>query len=86
MRRLGEILKTPEAWAAAIINGDDGWTQQKFSAEYPVEQMAAWAQFLKGQGEHPFPYEKARTSMLLTFAVLQSIQEGRSLDLVAAQP
>lgn len=58
----------------------------KHTSKGHPEQMAAWGRFLKGEGEHPFPYEKSRTSMLLTFAVLQSIQEGRSLDLVAGQP
>jgi hypothetical protein len=41
--------------------------------------MGEWLKFLKGGREHPFPYEKSRTSMLLTFAVLQSIQSSRSI-------
>ena len=36
--------------------------------------------FLRGAAEHPLPYEQSRQSMLLTFSVLESIQQGRSLD------
>jgi hypothetical protein len=43
--------------------------------------MAAWLAFLRGQAEHPLPYEQARQSMVLTFAVLESIQGGRSVEL-----
>lgn len=48
-----------------------------------AEQMAAWTSFLKGSAAHPLPYEQARTSMLLTFAVLDSIQQGRSVSVEA---
>jgi hypothetical protein len=43
--------------------------------------MAAWAGFLRGEREHPLPYEQSRTSMLLTFAVLESIQQARAVDI-----
>jgi hypothetical protein len=43
--------------------------------------MTAWLGFLRGQAEHPFPYEKSRIGMLLTFAVLESIQQGRAVRL-----
>ena len=43
--------------------------------------MAAWAQFLAGRTPPPLSYELARVSMRLTFAVLESIQQGRSIDL-----
>jgi hypothetical protein len=42
--------------------------------------MRAWAEFLRGRREHPLPYEQARASMLLTFAVLESIQQARAVD------
>jgi hypothetical protein len=42
--------------------------------------MAAWSNFLQAKGAHPFPYEQSRQSMLLTFAVLASMQESRSID------
>jgi predicted dehydrogenase/threonine dehydrogenase-like Zn-dependent dehydrogenase len=45
-----------------------------------AEQMNAWSDFLLAKGPHPFAYQQARQSMLLTFAVLASIQEGRSID------
>ena len=36
--------------------------------------------FLKGETNHPFPYESSRPSMALTFAAVRSIQEGRSVE------
>jgi hypothetical protein len=54
-------------------------TKKSFSSKGHAEQMAAWLQFLRGQTEHPLPYEKSRTSMLLTFAVLEAIQKGESI-------
>jgi hypothetical protein len=64
---------------------DRKWTKHTYSSKGHAEQMAAWLQFLRGQAEHPFPYEKSRISMLLTFAVVQSIQQGGSVDLVLNQ-
>ena len=50
------------------------------SSKGHVEEMAAWAQFLRGQAGHPLPYETSRVSMKLTFAVLESIQKAASVD------
>lgn len=44
-----------------------------------AEEMAAWMEFLRAKAPHPLPYFHSRTSMLLTFAVLDSIQQGRSV-------
>ena len=59
--------------------------RRKKSSAYPSkghrEEMAAWAAFLRGQKEHPLPYEKSRVSMSLTFAVLESIQQARAVEL-----
>ena len=52
-----------------------------FSSKGHAEEMAAWTQFLRGNAEHPLPYERSRVSMLLTFAVLESIQEARAVEL-----
>ena len=51
-------------------------TKKSFTSKGHAEQMGAWLRFLKGEAEHPFPYEKSHASMLLTFAVLESIQRG----------
>jgi predicted dehydrogenase/threonine dehydrogenase-like Zn-dependent dehydrogenase len=51
-----------------------------YSSKGHAEQMAAWLDFLSGRADHPLPYEDARASMLLTFAVLESIQQGGSVD------
>ena len=45
-----------------------------------AEQMVAWAAFLRGTAPHPLPYAQARASMALTFAVLESIQQARTVE------
>jgi predicted dehydrogenase len=55
-------------------------TKRRFDGKGHAEQMAAWVAFLRGAAAHPLPYEQARQSMTLTFAVLESIQQGRSVD------
>jgi predicted dehydrogenase/threonine dehydrogenase-like Zn-dependent dehydrogenase len=56
---------------------------QKFSysSKGHAEQMAAWAAFLRSEREHPLSCEQSRTSMLLTFAVLDSIQQARTVEI-----
>ncbi len=56
-------------------------TVKKFASKGHAEEMAAWLAFLKDGAPHPLPYEQARQSMRLTFAVLESIREGRSIAL-----
>jgi predicted dehydrogenase/threonine dehydrogenase-like Zn-dependent dehydrogenase len=56
-------------------------TVKKFASKGHAEEMGAWLAFLKGGAGHPLPYEEARQSMRLTFAVLESIREGRSIEL-----
>jgi predicted dehydrogenase/threonine dehydrogenase-like Zn-dependent dehydrogenase len=55
-------------------------TRKTFGSKGHAEQMTAWLQFLRGQTEHPFSYAQSRTSMLLTFAILESIQQGRAVE------
>ena len=52
-----------------------------YNSKGHAEEMAAWLSYLQGRGEHPLPYEQARRSMLLTFAALDSIRQGRSVDI-----
>jgi predicted dehydrogenase/threonine dehydrogenase-like Zn-dependent dehydrogenase len=52
-----------------------------YSSKGHAEQMEAWATFLAGRADHPLPYDQSRTSTLLTFAALDSIREGRAVDL-----
>ena len=56
--------------------------KEKFSyaSKGHAEQMRAWVEFLRGTREHPLPYEQTRATMLLTFAVLDSIQQARAID------
>lgn len=56
-------------------------TVKKFASKGHAEEMAAWLAFLKGGVAHPLPYEQSRESMRLTFAVLDSIREARSIEL-----
>ena len=56
-------------------------TVKKFASKGHAEEMEAWLAFLKDGAAHPLPYVEARQSMRLTFAVLESIREGRSIEL-----
>lgn len=56
-------------------------SKYSFGGKGHGEQMVAWLAYLRGEAEHPIPYEQTRQSMLLTFAVLESIQAGRAVDL-----
>ena len=56
-------------------------TVKKFASKGHVEEMAAWLAFLVGGAAHPLPYAQAQQSMRLTFAVLESIREGRTIEL-----
>lgn len=53
----------------------------KYGSKGHAEEMQHWAAFLAGQGEHPLPYAAARQSMLLTFAVLESLQQNAPVKL-----
>jgi predicted dehydrogenase len=55
--------------------------KHKYHGKGHAEQMAAWAAFLRGASEHPFPYAQTRQSMVLTFAVLEAIQAGQSVKM-----
>lgn len=59
--------------------------KKTFSSKGHREQMLAWLDFLQARSEHPFPYEKSRPGMLLTFAALESIQQGRPVRPSEAQ-
>jgi predicted dehydrogenase len=50
------------------------------------EEMAAWLSFLRAEAEHPLPYVTARQSMLLTFAVLDSIRSAGVIEVSAKSP
>ena len=55
--------------------------KSSFSSKGHREEMENWSDFLKGNAPHPLPFAQSRTSMELTFAVLESIQLGHSVDL-----
>lgn len=44
------------------------------------EEMDAWLRFLGGESDHPLPYSASRESMLLTFALLESIQSACAVE------
>ena len=53
---------------------------KEFDGKGHAEQMAAWTGFLRGESPHPVPFDQARRSMLLTFAAMEAIQTGHSVD------
>src|SRR5262249_14133647 len=55
-------------------------TNHSYQGKGHAEQMAAWLAFLRGAAPHPLPYSQSRQSMLLTFAVLDSIQQARAVE------
>ncbi len=59
-----------------------GRKAQKFSytSKGHTEQMNAWVQFLRGEADHPLPYDQAGMSMRLTFAALESIQQASAVE------
>jgi predicted dehydrogenase len=61
-----------------------GRKQKSFSynSKGHAEEMEAWINYLQARSEHPLPYAQARCSMLLTFAALESIRQGRSVDVI----
>jgi predicted dehydrogenase len=64
-----------------VIHRNRKTQKLSYASKGHAEQMLAWADFLRGTREHPLPYEQSRTSMLLTFAVLESIQQARAVDI-----
>jgi predicted dehydrogenase/threonine dehydrogenase-like Zn-dependent dehydrogenase len=56
-------------------------TSRDFDGKGHAEQMAAWTGFLRGERPHPVPFEQVRRSMLLTFAAVEAIQTGHSIDI-----
>jgi predicted dehydrogenase/threonine dehydrogenase-like Zn-dependent dehydrogenase len=65
---------------ALVIHRGRKRTKHALAGKGHAEEMAAWSAFLRGSGGHPLPYEQSRQSMLLTFAVLDSIRQGRSVE------
>ncbi len=57
---------------------------KKFTGKGHAEEITAWLAFLNGSAAHPLPYEQSRQSMALTFAALDSIREGRSIEVARA--
>jgi predicted dehydrogenase len=55
-------------------------TVSKHEGKGHAQQMAAWLSFVKGQGPQPIGFGDVRQSMALTFAVLESIQQGRAVE------
>jgi predicted dehydrogenase len=55
---------------------------KSFGGKGHAEQMKAWTAFLLGETGLPLPYEQSRQSMLVTFAALESIQQGRSIEIL----
>lgn len=74
---VGEI----ENFQELILHRGRKTVKQSFQGKGHKEQMAAWAQYLRAEGDHPLPYAQSRQSMLLTFATLEAIRNGGSVTL-----
>ncbi|HVY71403.1 MAG TPA: bi-domain-containing oxidoreductase [Verrucomicrobiae bacterium] len=70
-----------ENFQSLVIHKGRRAKKHKYGGKGHAEQMAAWLAFLQGEAAHPFPYEQTRASMRLTFAVLESIQTGKAVEL-----
>jgi predicted dehydrogenase/threonine dehydrogenase-like Zn-dependent dehydrogenase len=55
---------------------------RSFSGKGHAEQMRAWTAFLRGEAEPPLPYDQSRQSMSLTFALLESLQQTRTIEVL----
>jgi predicted dehydrogenase/threonine dehydrogenase-like Zn-dependent dehydrogenase len=64
-----------------VVHADRRRRSFSYSSKGHAEQLAAWVGFLRGEWDHPLPYPEARTTMLLTFSVLDSIRLGHSVEL-----
>jgi predicted dehydrogenase/threonine dehydrogenase-like Zn-dependent dehydrogenase len=69
-----------ENFQKLVIHRGRKATTHSYNGKGHAEQMAAWAAFLCAGAEHPLPYGQSRQGMVLTFAVLESIQAGRSVE------
>lgn len=59
--------------------------RHRYGSKGHAEEMTAWLAYLRGESDHPLPYPEARRSMLLTFGVLQSIQEVKAVELAGLE-
>ncbi len=66
-----------------IVHRQRKRSSKDFNGKGHAEQMAAWTAFLRAEAPHPVPFEEARRSMLLTFAAVEAIQQGRAVDVGA---
>jgi predicted dehydrogenase/threonine dehydrogenase-like Zn-dependent dehydrogenase len=66
-----------------VVHSKRKRTTQEFNGKGHAEQMAAWTAFLRGESPHPVPFDEARRSMLLTFAAVDAIQQGRAVEVEA---
>jgi predicted dehydrogenase len=53
---------------------------KSFEGKGHAEQMTAWTAFVRGESPHPVAFEETRRSMLLTFAAVESIQQGGTIE------
>jgi predicted dehydrogenase/threonine dehydrogenase-like Zn-dependent dehydrogenase len=66
-----------------LVNRRRKRTTQALDGKGHAPQMAAWTAFLRAESPHPVPFEATRRSMLLTFAAVEAIQQGRTVDVEA---
>jgi predicted dehydrogenase/threonine dehydrogenase-like Zn-dependent dehydrogenase len=72
-----------ENFKTLVVHRGRKRTSRDFDGKGHAEQMAAWTAFLRAESPHPVPFAEARRSMLLTFAAVEAIQQGRALEVGA---
>ena len=66
-----------------VVNQRRKRTTESLDGKGHAPQMAAWTAFLRAESPHPVPFEATRRTMLLTFAAVEAIQQGRTVDVEA---
>lgn len=79
------VVAEMENFQALTIYHQRRRRSQKFSGKGHAEQMAAWLGFLRGQTGPPLSFEEARTSMQLTFSVLEAIRQGTAVGVTSTE-
>jgi predicted dehydrogenase/threonine dehydrogenase-like Zn-dependent dehydrogenase len=73
-----------ENFQSLVIHRSRKTQTKRFTSKGHREELEAWLAFLRGEAEHPLPYQHARQSTLLAFAVLDSIRAHRTIALPRA--
>lgn len=74
------LVAEVENFQTLVLHARRKRTVKSFKGKGHAEQMAAWTSFLNGDAPHPLAFEEIRRSMSLTFAVLDAVQQNRTIE------